>query len=106
MSNMSEDIYRIARDNNVPVIALAGISREVEARKCKYPMVSDLASVDGLRWYADTVISLYRDEIYNPDTKEKGVSHISILKSFYGCIGGFELHHSAGGNFTDLSDFV
>ena len=88
---MSADIYRIARDNDIPVIALASISRDVESRKCKYPLLTDLASADGLRWYADTVITLYRDAIYNRDTEEKDTTHITILKSFYGSIGGFEL---------------
>ena len=97
MSNMSADVYRIARDNGIPVIALAGISREVESRKYKYPMLSDVASADGLQWYADTVISLYRDAVYDPASKEKDKTNISILKSFYGCIGGFEMHRSEDG---------
>jgi replicative DNA helicase len=94
MSNMSADIYRIARDNGIPVIALAGISREVESRKCKYPMLADVASADGLQWYADTVITLYRDAIYNRDTEEKDTTHITMLKSFYGGGGGFDLYLS------------
>lgn len=97
MSNMSADIYRIASDNGIPVIALASISREVESRKCKYPILSDIASADGLQWYADTVISLYRSAVYDPASKENDITHISILKSFYGCIGGFDLYRSNDG---------
>lgn len=102
MSNMSADIYRIARDNGIPVIALASISRDVESRKCKYPLLTDLASADGLRWYADTVITLYRDVVYNRDTNEKDTTHITILKSFYGSGGGFDLHRSGDGKFASL----
>ena len=103
MSNMSADIYRIARDNGIPVIALAGISREVESRKCKYPMLADVASADGLQWYADTVITLYRDAIYNRDTEEKDTTHITMLKSFYGGGGGCALNRSGYGKFSSLS---
>jgi replicative DNA helicase len=102
MSNMSADIYRIARYNGIPVIALAEVSRDVESRKCKYPMLADIASADGLQWYADTVISLYRNAVYAPETKEKDTTHISILKSFYGCIGGFDMQQSKGGWVTPV----
>jgi len=104
MSNMSADVYRIARDNGIPVIALAGISREVESRKCKYPLLSDVASTDGLQWYADTVIGIYRDAIYDPETQDEDTTHISILKSFYGCIGGFDLYKSSDGNYVGSSE--
>ncbi|MDD4930025.1 MAG: DnaB-like helicase C-terminal domain-containing protein [Gallionella sp.] len=90
-SNMSEDIFRIARDNGIPVIALAGASRDVEHRKDKHVMLSDVASADGLEWYADTVISLYRDAVYDPDTEDKDQTRVEILKSFYGRGGSFEL---------------
>ena len=103
MSNMSSDVFRIARDNGIPVIALASISREVESRKCKYPMLSEVASADGLRWYADTVISLYRDAVYDPTTKEKDKTNILILKSFYGYLGGFQMHRSEGGWLRQLA---
>jgi len=100
ISNMSANVFRIARNNGIPVITLAGVSREVESRKCKYPLLSDVASADGLQWYADTVIALYRDAVYNPETKEKDTTHMSILKSFYGCIGGFDMLKSTDGIYS------
>jgi len=90
LSRMSEDVLRMARDNNVPVIALARISRDVEEREDKHPILADVASADGLHWYADTVISPYRIAVYDPETDVEP-QDVRVLKSFYGCIGGFEI---------------
>lgn len=92
LSTFSKYLIEIARNNNVPVIALAGISRGVEKRKCKSPMLKDVASIDGIHWSADTVITLVRDSIYDPDTEFPDFAQVSVLKSFYApCDGGFQL---------------
>ena len=103
LSTFSEELIGIARNNNVPVIALAGISRDVEERKYKSPMLKDVASADGIHWYADTVITVVRDVIYDPDTVHPDFAHVSVLKSFYGLIGGFQLVlNQPSGYFSQL----
>lgn len=94
LSSVAEELISIARNNNVPVIAIAGVSRDVEDRKCKKPMLKDVASADGIHWYADTVITLVRDVVYDPDTEHPDFAQVSVLKSFYGLIGGFQLELS------------
>ena len=104
LSTVSEELISIARSNNVPVIALAGVSRNVEKRKWKSPMLKDVASVDGIHWYADTVITLFRESVYDPDTDQPELVDVSILKSFYtGLTGGFQLEfNQQSGYFSDF----
>ncbi len=93
LSRMSAEVFRLARENDVPVIALAGISGDVEEREDKHPKLADVASADGLHWFADTVISPYCSAVYYPE-KDGEPQDIGVLKSFYGCIGGFEIDDS------------
>lgn len=91
LGNVSYEIFRIARDFHIPVIVLADVTRKIERRECKRPRLADIANADGIVWYADTVLSLYREELYDPYTAKKNWTEFTILKSFYGDIGWFDL---------------
>ena len=66
-------------------------------------MLKDVASADGIHWYADTVITLVREAVYDPDTENPDFAQVSVLKSFYGLLGGFQLEFSQpSGHFSEL----
>jgi len=91
LGNMSYELFRIARDNQIPVIALASVSRKLEYRKDKEPRLAEIVSADGILWYADTVITLYKEAFYEPYTSRQNQTRFNVAKSFYGDGGWFEL---------------
>ncbi|RVT56432.1 replicative DNA helicase [Niallia taxi] len=81
------DLKQMAKDLNVPVIVIAQLSRDVERRDNKRPVLSDLRESGSIEQTADLVIFLYRDEYYNPDTKTPGVTELLIAKNRNGKVG-------------------
>ncbi len=79
LSKVLQSLKMLAEELNVPVIALSQIDREIENRENKRPTLADLSKIGGIEQYADIVMLLYRDEIYNKNTKEKGIVEINIV---------------------------
>jgi replicative DNA helicase len=81
----------MARELNVPVLALSQLSRAVEARQDKRPMLSDLRESGSLEQDADIVLFIYRDDYYNPESEKAGIADVIIAKHRSGPVGVVEL---------------
>ena len=77
----------IARELQIPVVALAQVNREVEKRNDKRPGMGDIKDSGTIEQEADNVMTLYRDEVYNDDSPDKGVVEIDVVKNRHGPIG-------------------
>jgi replicative DNA helicase len=92
ISEISRGLKGIARELNVPLIALSQLSRSVESRSPQIPQLSDLRESGSIEQDADVVAFIYREEYYNPETDRKNITDIFIKKHRNGPVGNVELY--------------
>jgi len=87
VGNVVGALKELARDLNIPIVALAQVNRDVEKLADKRPSMGHLANSSEIEKEADVIMTLYRDEVYNPDTDDKGIMEVNVCKNRHGQIG-------------------
>jgi replicative DNA helicase len=104
ISEISRNLKALARELSIPIIALSQLNRSVEQRVDKSPIISDLRESGAIEQDADVIAFIYREEVYNPETDEKGIALINVAKQRNGPIGKFYLTFL--GQYTKFENYV
>ncbi|HEV2474372.1 MAG TPA: replicative DNA helicase, partial [Chthonomonadales bacterium] len=102
ISEISRSLKALARELNLPVLALAQLSRAVESRQSKVPQLSDLRESGSIEQDSDIVMFIYRDDVYNQESEKKNIADVIIAKHRNGPLGEISLYFQA--NQTRFSD--
>jgi replicative DNA helicase len=103
ISEISRSLKILARELECPVIGVSQLSRAVESRQDKRPMLADLRESGAIEQDADAVLFIYRDERYNQDSTEKGTAEIILAKHRNGPVGRLKLTFLE--NYTKFANY-